>query len=90
VDLDVPAYDRGSWLAAAGVRDETSEEGRFAGYDKYLWLKGELKRRAGAGDGLRRVRGEGRFAGSELFLWNEAARAHRELALELLSSEGLA
>ena len=90
VDLDVPAYDRRSWLAQAGVRDQTAEEGRFAGYDKYLWLKGELKRRAGAGDGLRRLRSEGRFAGSELFLWNEAARAHRELALELLSSEGLA
>jgi hypothetical protein len=90
VDLDVPAYDRRAWLTEAGIRDETSEEGPFAGYDTFLWLKGELGRRAGAGDGLRRVRSEGRFAGSELFLWNEAAREHRDLALKLFAAAGLA
>ncbi|MGO8693976.1 MAG: DUF6765 family protein [Rectinemataceae bacterium] len=90
VDLDVPAYDRRAWLAGAGIRDETSEEGKFAGYDKYLWLKGELARRSGSGTGIRSARTEGRFTGSELFLWNEAAAEHRDLALSLLGAEGLA
>jgi len=90
VDLDVPAYDRRSWLSEAGIRDETAEEGPFSGYDKYLWLKTELARRAGRGEGTRRVDTAGRFAGSELFLWNEAAREHRALALELLGAGGLA
>jgi hypothetical protein len=90
VFLDVPAYDRREWLAKAGLRDETAEEAPFSGYDKFLWLKGELSRRSGLGSGIRRVSTGGRFRGSALHRWNEAAREHRELALGLLAREGLA
>ena len=90
VDLDVPAYDRRAWLAGRASATGHPEEGKFAGYDKYLWLKGELARRSGSAPGIRSARTEGRFTGSELFLWNEAAAEHRDLALSLLGAEGLA
>ncbi|HTX74155.1 MAG TPA: DUF6765 family protein [Rectinemataceae bacterium] len=89
VDLDVPPYDRRSWLTAAGIRDETTEEGPFSGYDKFLWFRTELARRSTGGSGTRRVETQGRFAGSELHRWNEAAGEHRALALRLLAAEGL-
>ncbi|MDP3177642.1 MAG: hypothetical protein Q8M76_07040 [Spirochaetaceae bacterium] len=89
VDLDVPPYDRRIWLAEAGIADETADEAPIAGYDKLLWLRSELTRRSGAGDGIRRVHSGGRFSGSSLHRWNEAAREHRERASRLLASEGL-
>jgi hypothetical protein len=88
--LDVPPYDKRSWLAEAGIRDETADEGRFAGYDKILWVKAELGKRTGFSSGLRHIDSGGRFKGSALHLWNEAAAEHRAVALELLSAEGLA
>jgi hypothetical protein len=90
IELDVPPYDRREWLSAAGIADETTEEGPFSGYDKFLWLRKELAHRAGMGSGARRVATGGRFRNSELHRWNEAAREHRELALSILGSKGLA
>lgn len=93
VDLDVPPYDRRSYLSRAGIDaergDERSEDSSATGYDKIDWLRGELARRSGTGTGARRVDTRGRFRGSELHRWNEAARAHRELATSLLAKEGL-
>jgi hypothetical protein len=89
VDLDVPPYDKRSYLSRAGIVDENAEESSMPGYDKLEWLRGEFIRRSGAGSGLRRAATGGRFRNSELHRWNEAARAHRELATSLLSREGL-
>jgi hypothetical protein len=89
VDLDVPAYDRRSYLTRAGVVDERSEDSSTSGYDKLDWLRGEIRRRSGLGSGTRRVNTGGRFRGSELHRWNEAAREHGELATSLLTKEGL-
>jgi hypothetical protein len=88
VDLEVPPYDKGSYLARAGIVNGQAEEA-IAGYDKLEWLRGEIERRSGSGSGLRRVSTQGRFRGSALHRWNEAAREHRELALSLLGKEGL-
>ncbi len=90
IELDVMPYERREWLSLAGIDDETSEEGPFAGYDKFLWLRKELAHRAGLGSGARRVNTKGRFRNSALHRWNEAAREHRALALSILSSQGLA
>ena len=90
VDLEVPSLRPPGLARGGGHPRRDLRGGKFAGYDKYLWLKGELARRSGSGTGIRSVRTEGRFAGSELFLWNEAAAEHRDLALSLLGAEGLA
>lgn len=89
VDLDVPPYDRHAYLERAGLGAERSEDSPSSGYDKLDWLRGEIARRSGAGSGARRIETRGRFRGSALHRWNEAAREHRELALSLLSREGL-
>jgi hypothetical protein len=90
VDLDVPAYDKRDYLARAGISEESQEDSILSGYDKLSWLKSEVQRRIGAGSGARRAATGGRFRGSALHRWNEAARGHRELALSILSREGLA
>jgi hypothetical protein len=89
VDLDVPPYDKRSYLSRAGIADERAEDSMSAGYDKLDWLRAEIARRSGAGSGARRVDTHGRFRGSSLHRWNEAAKAHRELASSLLAKEGL-
>ncbi len=89
VDLDIPPYDKRSYLSRAGIVDERPEEGMLGGYDKLDWLRGEIARRSGSGSGAKRVATRGLFRGSELHRWNEAARAHRELATSLLAKEGL-
>jgi hypothetical protein len=89
VDLDVPPYDKRHYLVRAGIEEEAQEDSSLPGYDKFSWLKAELQRRTGTGSGARRAATGGRFRGSALHRWNEAARAHRELALSLLSREGL-
>jgi hypothetical protein len=90
VDLDVPAYDKRDYLARAGISADSQEDSILPGYDKLAWLKSEVQRRVGAGSGARRAATGGRFRGSALHRWNEAARGHRELALSILSREGLA
>jgi hypothetical protein len=90
VDFDIPAYDKADYLARAGIVEERPDDFRAAGYDKLAWARSELARRAGLGDGRRAVDTRGRFAGSGLHRWNEAARAHRKLALSLLAKAGLA
>jgi hypothetical protein len=90
VDLDVPSYDKRSYLEDSGIVDEQGEDSRFSGYDKLAWAKSELLRRSGMGSGARRFETRGRFRGSPIHRWNEAAKAHRELALSLLEKEGLA
>jgi hypothetical protein len=89
VDLDVPPYDKRSFLSRAGILDERPEDALSGGYDKLEWLRGEIARRSGAGSGARRAETRGRFRGSELHLWNEAARSHRELAASIFAREGL-
>jgi hypothetical protein len=89
VDLDVPPYDKRYYLVRAGIADDSTEDSGIPGYDKLSWLKSELQRRTGTGTGARRAAAGGRFRGSAVHKWNEAAKAHRELALSLLSREGL-
>ena len=93
VDLNVPAYDKRSYLLNAGISaergSERPEDSLTAGYDKLDWLRGEIARRSGAGSGLRRVSTGGRFRDSALRRWNDAARDHSELATALLKKEGL-
>jgi hypothetical protein len=93
VDLDVPPYDKRSYLSRAGIGldrpDERPEDILAGGYDKLDWLRGELARRSGSGSGLRRVETRGRFRDSELRRWDDAARDHSELATSLLKKEGL-
>ena len=90
VDLGVPPYDKRGYLEEAGINEEEAEDSRFSGYDKLSWAKAELTRRSGLGSGARRFSTRGRFRGSALHRWNEAARAHRELALSLFRKESLA
>jgi hypothetical protein len=90
VDLGVPPYDKSAYLDLAGLDEEQDEASRIAGYDKLSWARAELVRRAGLGSGARRAATKGRFRGSALHRWNEAAKAHRELALSLYKKEGLA
>jgi len=89
VDLGVPFYDKRYYLSRSGLSEDVSDEPAFPGYDKLSWLKAEFQRRTGAGTGARRAATGGRFRGSALHRWNEAARAHRELALSLLARDGL-
>jgi hypothetical protein len=89
VDLDVPPYDKRSYLSRSGIVDGRSEDSGATGYDKLEWLRVEIARRSHSGSGTQRVLTHGRFRGSELHRWNEAARAHRELASSILSKEGL-
>jgi hypothetical protein len=89
ITLDIEPYSRNAWANAAGIHEEGEVEGRRSGYNKFLWLKGEIRRRAGGGDGIQRVDSGGRFEGSELHQWNEAARVHLETARRLLTGAGL-
>jgi hypothetical protein len=89
VDLGVPPYDKRGYLAQAGIVDDEADESRFSGYDKIAWARAELSRRSGFGSASRLVDTHGRFRGSSLHRWDEAARAHRELALSLYKKESL-
>ena len=90
VDLDVPPYEKRSYLAQAGIIDEEAEDSRFSsGYDTIAWAKAAIAHRTGLGSNGGRIATHGRFRGSAIHRWNEAARAHRELAAALLSKEGL-
>ncbi|MCX7023837.1 MAG: hypothetical protein NT080_04365 [Spirochaetes bacterium] len=80
VDGGVTPYERGRWLAEAGIVDPDGLDERFAGYDKVMWLKAQAERRLGLRDGGRRLISDGIFEGSDLQLWNEAARAHAAAA----------
>jgi len=88
VELGVPPYDRGEWLAESGVSSPIQGE-RAAGYDMLLWLSSELRGRAGLGPRRLGLRAGASFAGSPLEAWNEAAREHRAAAQSILSREGL-
>jgi hypothetical protein len=93
VDLDVPPYEKRSYLTAAGIGserfDDRKEDSPSSGYDKLDWLRAEIARRSGVGSGSRRVNTHGRFRGSKLQRWYEAAREHGELASSLFSKEDL-
>lgn len=88
IELEVPPYDRRDWLSAAGLPTEEVDAGPIGGYDRLLWLRGEIRDRAGLGARARRLPA-GSFLGSPLHRWNEAARAHREAALAIFARERL-
>jgi hypothetical protein len=89
IALDAEPYRRGAWAAEAGMAGQDPEDGRASGYDKLQWLKAELKRRTGAGDGILRFDSP-RFEGSDLQRWDEAAREHLAAARRLIREAGLA
>jgi hypothetical protein len=90
VDLDVPPYEKRSYLAQAGIVDEEAEDSRFSsGYDTIAWAKATIGHRTGIGSSGGRIATHGQFRGSAIHRWNEAARTHRALASVLLSKEGL-
>lgn len=89
IALEIEPYRRGAWAADAGMAEQGVDDGRGSGYDKLQWLKAELKRRTGAGDGVVRFE-PGRFEGSDLQLWDEAAKEHLAAARRLIREAGLA
>lgn len=84
IDAEIPEYDRKRWLLEAGIRDETTSEAPFSGYDKLLWLKNEVAHRIGAGKDARDVEASEAFWASDYYRWNEAAIAHKALALSII------
>ena len=86
--LEVEPYRRGAWAAEAGMAGQDPEDGRANGYDKLQWLKAELKRRTGVGDGILRFDSP-RFEGSDLQRWDEAAKEHLAVARRLIREAGL-
>jgi len=84
IRYDIEPWNPQTWLVEAGLSKRQDSEDRPLGYDKLRWVRAELERRSGRGEGERRVDSGGRFASSELRAWSEAARAHRELALDLI------
>jgi hypothetical protein len=84
IRYDIEPWNPQLWLYEAGVSNRQDSDDRPRGYDKLRWLRAEIERRSGRGEGERRVDSGGRFADSALRAWSEAALAHRRLALELI------
>lgn len=86
IDADMPAYDRRAWPGEAGIRDETTGTSPFGGYDKLLWAKNEIARRAGLSGGTIRAAVGDSFFESDFYRWNEAAKAHAAEAATAIGS----
>ncbi|MEI6388945.1 MAG: DUF6765 family protein [Spirochaetota bacterium] len=83
--FDVEPWDADAWFSDAGIVTSDGELGPRS-YDRLRWLGTELRKRSGMGEGIRRVNTGGRFARSEFRAWCEAAKAHRQAALEAIDA----
>ncbi len=86
---DIAEYDRKAWMHEAGVYDsKDSSDTGFSGYDKLLWLKQELRGRAGMSRKVE-VEAGNEFFNSRYYQWNLAATEHRKNAQDILRAKGL-
>jgi len=88
IELDVPPYDRGEWLALAGLPRGERDGDPFVGYERRAWLSSGLRAASSLAREPKALDSGGRFAGSPLHRWDLAAREHLQAARELLARKG--
>ena len=86
IRYDIEPWNPQFWLIEAGISTNLDSPVRQRGYNKLKWLGGELARRSGQAESLRRVWTDGRFDNSSLKAWSQAAREHRKEALGLIDA----
>ena len=64
IRYDIEPWNPQFWLIEAGISTNLDSPVRQRGYNKLKWLGGELARRSGQAESLRRVWTDGRFDNS--------------------------